>query len=63
MRAENPHMHLASGEKRGYVTLELTQKACLARLRAIDSEKVAGSDIATLASFVVEDGRPGPKPV
>ncbi len=59
LRAENPHIRLANGEKRGYVTLELTEKRCLARLRTIDSEKAADSPISTLAAFVVEDGRPG----
>ncbi|MBM3392534.1 MAG: alkaline phosphatase [Betaproteobacteria bacterium] len=63
LRAENPHVRFASSEKRGYVTLELGEKRCLAHLRVIDSEKKADSGISTLASFVVEDGRPGPKPL
>jgi alkaline phosphatase D len=59
LRPENPHILLANSEKRGYVTLDLTGKRCLARLRVIDSEKLADSAIATLASFLVEDGKPG----
>ncbi len=59
LRSENPHVRFASSEKRGYVTLELAQKRCLARLRVIDSEKAADSGMSTQAGFVVEDGRPG----
>jgi alkaline phosphatase D len=61
MRAENPHMRFANSEKRGYVTLDLTGKRCLSRLRVVDSEKLADSGITTLATFVVEDGQPGPQ--
>lgn len=59
LRPENPHVRFANSEKRGYTVLELTERRCLARLQAIESEKAAGSGIATLAAFVVEDGRPG----
>lgn len=59
LRPENPHVRFANSEKRGYAVLELTERRCLARLRALDSEKAADSPISTLATFVVEDGRPG----
>ena len=59
LRAENPHVRFANGEKRGYVVMDLAEKRCLAELRVIDSEKAADSPISTLASFIVEDGRPG----
>ncbi len=59
LRPENPHVRFASSEKRGYAVLELTERRCLAQLRAIDSEKAADSPISTLAAFVVENGRPG----
>ena len=59
LRAENPHIRLIDGERRGYVTLELAERHCLARLRVIDNEKKADTSIATLAAFVVEDGRAG----
>lgn len=59
LRAANPHVCFASSEKRGYVTLELTERRCLAQLRALTSEKDADSPISTLAAFVVEQGRPG----
>jgi alkaline phosphatase D len=59
LRAGNPHIRLIDGERRGYVTLELAERHCLARLRVIDNEKKADASIATLAAFVVEDGRAG----
>jgi alkaline phosphatase D len=59
LRAENPHIKFASGDKRGYVYLEITPERCEARLRGLDSEKTRASLLTTLASFVVEDGRPG----
>ncbi|MBI4988777.1 MAG: alkaline phosphatase D family protein [Rhodocyclales bacterium] len=59
LRPDNPHVRFANSERRGYAVLELTEKRCLAQLRAIDSEKAVDSPIATLAAFVVEDGRPG----
>ena len=59
LRAENPHVRFANGEKRGYVVMDLAERRCLAELRVIDSEKAADSPVSTLATFVVEDGRPG----
>ena len=57
--AENPHLRYGNGAKRGYISIELTRGSCTARLRGLDSEKRADSAIATIASFVVENGRPG----
>ena len=56
---DNPHVRFANSEKRGYVVLELTERRCLAQLRALDSEKRPDSGLSTLAAFVVENGRPG----
>ena len=58
-RADNPHIKFAHSEKRGYVCLEITPERCEARLRVIDNEKKRASSVATLAAFVVENGRPG----
>jgi alkaline phosphatase D len=58
-RADNPHIKFAHSEKRGYVCLEITPERCETRLRSIDNEKMRASTVATLASFVVENGRPG----
>ena len=57
---ENRHIEFANGALRGYTTLDVTQqRGCVARIRTIASEKEPGSPIRTLASFAVEDGRPG----
>ena len=56
--AENPHIRYGSG-KRGYMTMELTPERCTAAMRGLANEKHADSAISTLATFVVENGRPG----
>ena len=56
--AENPHIRYGNG-KRGYVTMELTPARCTTVMRGLDSEKRADSKISTVATFVVENGRPG----
>jgi alkaline phosphatase D len=60
---DNAHVKFAASERRGYVVMEMTAKACQVRLRGIDSEKVRETGIETQASFLVEDGRPGAQPV
>jgi alkaline phosphatase D len=59
LRADNPHVKFANSAKRGYVRLDITPERCEAHLRVLDSEKTRTSRLATLASFVVEHGRPG----
>lgn len=61
-RAANPHIKFANGDKRGYLQLDITQERCQAHLRALDSVKKRSSTVSTLASFVVENGRPGALP-
>ena len=61
-RADNPHVKLANSEKRGYVHIDLTPERCDAHLRVLDSVKKRHSTLTTLASFVVENGRPGALP-
>jgi alkaline phosphatase D len=56
---DNPHVRFVSSERRGYVVLELAPRYAQARLRGIENEKLHETGIATQASFVVEDGRPG----
>lgn len=58
-RKENPHIHFANGEVRGYTTVKLGEKQAEVALRIIESEKVPNSQIRTLAQYVVENGRPG----
>ena len=57
-RAENPHIRFANSSRRGYTTLELTAKRCVARLRTVN-EKSNESPVDTLAAWTVEDGKPG----
>jgi alkaline phosphatase D len=61
-RANNPHVKFANSEKRGYVHIDLTPERCYAHLRVLDSVRKRTSTLATLASFVVESGRPGALP-
>jgi alkaline phosphatase D len=56
---ENPHIRFANGARRGYTTLEITPERCTARIRTIASAVEPDSAVRTLATFVVEDGRPG----
>jgi alkaline phosphatase D len=57
--AENPHIRFANGTRRGYVRVELTPERLRADLRAVRTVTQPGAPIDTMASFVVEDGRPG----
>jgi alkaline phosphatase D len=56
---ENPHVRFANGARRGYTTIELTPSRCIGRMRTVASVTDRDSDIRTLASYAVEDGRAG----
>ena len=60
-RESNPHIKLAEGRYRGYVRVDIERDKLTAGLRAMATvtEREAACD--TLASFVVESGRPGPQ--
>jgi alkaline phosphatase D len=58
-RADNPHVRFADGRRRGYVRVEVTPQQLRADLRAMRSVTQPRAEADTLASFVVEDGRPG----
>jgi alkaline phosphatase D len=58
---ENPHLKYGRGDRRGYVRVEIRAKQLSADLRAMESVQTADAACSTLASFVVEDGRPGPQ--
>lgn len=59
LKRDNPHVHYANGEIKGYALVELDQKQAIASLRGLDDVTDADSAIATIATFVIEDGRPG----
>jgi alkaline phosphatase D len=60
---ENPHIRFADSRFRGYTRVEVTMSALRADLRAMESVATPAAGCHTLASFVVEDGRPGPQRV
>lgn len=57
--AENPHVRFADVERRGYLRLELTPERARVDLRAVGDVTDPKAGVSTLASFVVEQGRPG----
>ncbi len=57
--AANSHLRYANGDKRGYMKVELRRDACITMLQALDDVKRSDSGISTLATFVVQNGRPG----
>jgi len=59
---ENPHVVLADATRRGYLRLTLEPDRCVAQLRVISDPRDPRATLATRASFVVEDGRPGARP-
>ena len=59
IRIENPHITYGDLTRRGYVRMELTPARARAELRGIASVTTREAGIDTMATFVVEDGRPG----
>jgi alkaline phosphatase D len=59
IRGDNPHVHFADGTRRGYVRMEVTPDRLRADLRAMRTISQPRSEADTLASFVVDSGRPG----
>jgi alkaline phosphatase D len=57
--AENPHVRFGAVERRGYLRLELSSERARADLRAVGDVRDPQTGVETLASFVVEAGRPG----
>jgi alkaline phosphatase D len=60
MLPENPHLLLADSRHRGYVRADLTPGRMQVDLRAMENVTQRDAPCSTLASFVVEDGKPGP---
>jgi alkaline phosphatase D len=59
LKVDNPHVRFGSPTKRGYVRMEVTPQRLRADLRAMRSVTQPRAECDTLATFVVEDGRPG----
>jgi alkaline phosphatase D len=56
---DNPHVRFADGTRRGYVRVEITPDRLRADLRAVRTVAQPRSEADTLATFVIENGRPG----
>ena len=56
---DNPHVKYSNSNHRGYVRVEVTPGRLRADLRAMETVQRRDAGCSTLASFVVEDGRPG----
>ena len=59
LKRDNPHVHYANGEDKGYALVELDREKAIANLRGLDDVTDVNSGISTVATFVIEDGRPG----
>ncbi len=57
---DNPHILMADSRYRGYVRVEVTPGRWLADLRIMETVQRADAGCSTLATYVVEDGKPGP---
>lgn len=55
----NPHIKFFDGVYRGYIKHEVTAKAWTADYMAVDNLVDPNSSVSVLASFAVEDGKPG----
>jgi alkaline phosphatase D len=58
-RSDNPHILYANGSRRGYTTIELTPRRCVARMRVLSDVLDPDARISTLGAWTVEDGKPG----
>jgi alkaline phosphatase D len=60
--AENPHLKYLRGDRRGYVRASIAGGRFNAELVGVETVRKPESRAEVLARFVVEDGRPGPRP-
>ena len=57
---DNPHVHFFESRRRGYVSVELTAERMNVAMRVVSDVTDPKATVATLKSFVVENGRAGP---
>jgi alkaline phosphatase D len=57
---ENPHVLLADARYRGYTRVDVTPQRFQVDMRGMETVQRRDAPCSTLASFVVENGRPGP---
>jgi alkaline phosphatase D len=58
---DNPHVLFTESRFRGYTRVDVGPGSLKVDLRIVDTVKLPDAGCSTLASFVVEDGRPGPQ--
>ena len=56
---DNPHVRYFESRKRGYATLDIEAAQITARFRSLIDATDSNTEVETLKSFVIEDGRPG----
>lgn len=56
---DNPHVKFFESRRRGYVSVDLTRNRMTTRFRNVSDVRAADASVATLKSFVVEDGKTG----
>jgi alkaline phosphatase D len=56
--ARNPHFVYADGERKGYGVVELTPRRLTTTLRVVSDVRQPVTQIATLAAFEVQPGKP-----
>lgn len=59
---ENPHIKFFDGDRRGYFRVNLNRERWQTDLRIVTTVSQPDATMYTLASFVVENGRPGVQP-
>jgi alkaline phosphatase D len=59
--ADNPHVRFFESRWRGYLRCVADHRRWRTDLRVVQTVQRPGAPIRTLASFMVEDGRPGPQ--
>ena len=60
-RAQNPHLHLSRGDRRGATVFDFDGRQLQAQLLSVDDPADPGSAVQTLARFVVDARQPGPQ--
>lgn len=55
----NPHIRYGRSDKRGYMLMEITPGKTTTWFQGLDNVRDSASNIATLASFTVMDGKAG----
>ena len=58
---DNPHMLLVDSRYRGYALADVTPARMTVDLRAMENVQKKDAGCSTLATFVVENGKPGPQ--